>query len=156
MDPTALQATQVLRDDHKRLQGLFRQFETLARQARDEKRRLVDEIFALLEIHAEIEENIFYPAVAAAGDENVRGLVEESLQDHKRMNGFLQLLLRMNIHGEFFDARFSGIINETQDHIAKEEREILPIAEKLLSSRLGELGGQMMSVKEERLKTKVA
>ena len=156
MDPMTFQATQVLRDDHKRLQGLFRQFETLDRGARDVKRRLVEEIFTLLQIHTEIEENIFYPAIAAAGDENARGMVEESLQDHKRMSGFTRLLSRMNVFGEFFDARFSGVINEMMDHITKEEREILPMAEKLLSSRMTELGGQMMSVKEEWTRSKAA
>lgn len=148
--PEPIQATQALRDDHKILKGLFRQFEAVGRPVREIKTRLVQEIFAMLESHFEIEERIFYPAVAAAADEPVRGFVERGLAEHRRMGGFIRLLSRMDIHGEFFDARFSGLINEMMDHMGEEERELFPAAESLLATRLLQLGEQMMLLKEER------
>ena len=60
-----MDALQMLRDDHRRVRDLFRQFE----EAMDASTRkaIVDEAVAELMIHAQLEEEVFYPAMGRAG-----------------------------------------------------------------------------------------
>ena len=54
-------ATQMIRQDHKKVEGLFKKFEQT--QGSQSKRRLAENAMAELEVHAALEEEIFYPAV---------------------------------------------------------------------------------------------
>ncbi|MFI5614103.1 hemerythrin domain-containing protein [Amycolatopsis sp. NPDC051903] len=56
----------LLKDDHKTVESLFKQFEKAGEKAYKEKRRLVDSMIEELTIHAYIEEEIFYPAAREA------------------------------------------------------------------------------------------
>ena len=63
-------ATQMIRQDHKKVEGLFKKFEQT--QGAQAKRRLAENAMAELEVHAALEEEIFYPAVKKEVDDGSR------------------------------------------------------------------------------------
>src|SRR5947207_10396979 len=73
-------AVKLLKDDHKKVKDLFRQFEK-ARSA-DRKKKIAEEAMQELEVHAAIEEEIFYPAAKAKADREGKELVAEAVEEH--------------------------------------------------------------------------
>src|SRR6266571_3662565 len=74
-------AIAMLKADHQRVRDLFQEYE--AAQDQQAKRDIAEEAFVELEMHAQLEEQIFYPAVEDEIDEQGQELVEESLEDHQ-------------------------------------------------------------------------
>ena len=74
-------AIAMLKADHQRVKDLFAQYEATSNP--DTKRTLAEEVFVELETHAQLEENIFYPAVNEETDEGPE-LVKESLPNTRR------------------------------------------------------------------------
>lgn len=141
-------ALQLLRDDHKKVKDLFSQFEAeddttargeIARQALDE-----------LEIHAEIEEKIFYPAVRKEADADSE-LMNEADEEHHVVKLLIGELRRMKPSAERFAAKFTVLAENVKHHIDEEESEMLPVAAELGMARMNELGAEM-----ERRKAKLA
>ena len=80
---TSPEAIEMLMEDHRKVQKMFKQFEKLKDQDdEDSKRDLVEQTCAELKVHTEIEEEIFYPAARGALEE--ADLVAEALVEHAR------------------------------------------------------------------------
>ena len=71
----------LLKNDHKTVEKLFKQFEKAGEDAYDEKRKIADSIIEELTVHAYIEEEIFYPAARQAVPET-KDHVLESVEEH--------------------------------------------------------------------------
>jgi len=151
-------ATQLLRNDHKMINGLFLQFDAIQQRLWEQgsvsegsvrKSAIVDEIFAILEIHSAIEEGVFYPAVAEASSTDIHGRVDEAFKDHGRMAEMIAQLRKTNLNSEEFVDRLNELKSEVLGHVEFEESVLLPWAENKISARLGELGMQMEARKEE-------
>ena len=78
-----MDALLLLTGDHNRVRGLFSLFKA-AHEAKDVQREqeLAEKIIRELTVHTEIEESVFYPTVRDAGDEKLRELVVEGLEEH--------------------------------------------------------------------------
>src|ERR1700722_11865706 len=79
-------AIALLKNDHATVKKLFAQEEKATGQ---KKAGVFDEIKAALEVHATIEEEIFYPAVKKARSENVKDEVREAYEEHKQIKSLL-------------------------------------------------------------------
>src|SRR3954471_24699201 len=144
-----MDAVKLLKDDHNKVKELFRQFER-ARSA-DRKKTIAEEAMHELEVHAEIEEEIFYPAAKAKADKEGKELVAEAVEEHhvvKVLIGELKALPEVN---EQFEAKFTVLIENVEHHIEEEEKEMLPDAKKTLGKDLDVLGDQMKARKEQLL-----
>ena len=75
-------ATKLLKSQHDEVRELFRQYEKSGENAHATRKRLIDEASDKLEIHAELEEKIFYPACRKLTDEEARKMVGESVEEH--------------------------------------------------------------------------
>jgi hemerythrin-like domain-containing protein len=140
-------AVKLLKDDHKKVKDLFRQFEK-ARTA-DRKKKIAEEAMHELEIHAEVEEEIFYPAAKAKADKEGKELVAEAVEEHhvvKMLIGELQAMPEVN---EQYEAKFTVLIENVEHHIEEEEKEMLPDAKKTLGKETETLGDQMQARKEQ-------
>ena len=146
-------ATQLLRDDHKKVRGLFAQLQSIDERAPEMKPGVVNEVLMELEIHSELEERIFYPSFLNCMEmkENLKGqaLIEESFKDHSELKQMIATLRKMSVHDERFNLSFEVLIKAVTDHVEVEEIEILPVAEQAMSNRLGELGMQMEKLRTE-------
>ena len=139
-------AIAMLKADHQRVKDLFAQYEATSNP--DTKRTLADQVFVELETHAQLEENVFYPAVNEDTDEGPE-LVKESLSEHGTVKTLIQALRSMAHDTEAFDAKFQELIHNVEHHVEEEESEMFPLAEQELAEDLEELSEEMQELKAE-------
>jgi hemerythrin superfamily protein len=137
MNKLAPTATDMIRADHTRVLASFHRYSTHSSPAT--KQALVSTICLALEVHAQVEEEIFYPAMRELNST----LVEKSVPEHEEMRRRIAMLRGMDPAGEQYDMTFMELMRNVMHHVADEETSLLPAAERLLSERLGELGAQM-------------
>jgi hemerythrin superfamily protein len=141
-------AITLLRSDHKNVEALFKRFEKAGPDARKTKRDLVDDMIRELSIHAEIEEQIFYPAVRAAEIPDASDMVLESLEEHLVAKRLLADLEKMDPEHERFDAKVTVLIENIRHHVDEEEGELFPAVREVLKRKaLTELGDTMEEAK---------
>ena len=137
-------ATQLIRQDHKKVEGLFKKFQqTKGAQA---KRRLAENAMAELEVHAALEEEIFYPAVKKEVEEG--SMVQEAIEEHQTVKQLISELKGMDQADEEFESQFSQLVENVQHHVEEEENEMLPKVEES-ELDLNSLGQQMSQRKQE-------
>jgi hemerythrin superfamily protein len=142
-----MDAITLLKEDHKTVKGLFRQFEKAGDNAKAKKRQLVDKIIEELSIHAAIEEQLFYPAVREAIDE-AEDDVLEALEEHHVVKWTLRELIDMDPSEERFDAKVTVLIEMVEHHAEEEESDMFPKVRKAVGRKaLGELGDAMEKAK---------
>jgi hypothetical protein len=130
-------ATDIIRDDHARVLRSFRAHR--ADLSPIAKRALVDDICLELKAHAEIEEEIFYPAIALLDPT----LMDRSVPEHDEMRALILLLTSTDPSSADYDLRFMQLMRNVIHHVADEETMLLPAAESLLGDQLNELGARM-------------
>ena len=133
-------ATGMIRADHSRLLVVLHRYRgtesPAARQAP------VRAGARLLEIHAALEEEIFYPACRAAGIDNP--VLDKSLTEHAEMHRLIEELRAADPASAAFDQGVMALMRVVLHHMADEETVLLPDAERVLGpDRLAELGLQM-------------
>jgi hemerythrin superfamily protein len=131
-------ATHMIRTDHAQLMGTFHQYEVDASPR--VKKALADSVCIALEIHAQLEEEIFYPAMRAIADTE---FVNKSVPEHQQMRELITQLRNLEPTDSTFDNTFFRLMNTVMHHVADEETLLLPAAERVLADRLAELGAQM-------------
>ena len=130
--------TNMISLDHTHVMSTFHQYKASAPSR--VKKGLVATICTALEIHAQLEEEIFYPAVQAVTEGEGIG---DSLAEHEEMKRLIDLLRRMQPEAIDYDETVMMLMRDVLHHVADEETVVLPAAEKLLADELGELGSQM-------------
>ena len=130
--------TNMIRMDHTHVLTTFHQYEvdTPLRV----KKGLVDTVCVALEIHSQLEEEIFYPALRAVADTEFLG---KSVPEHDQMRRLITQLRNLEPAHATYDETFFGLMNHVMHHVADEETLLLPAAERALTDRLGELGALM-------------
>ena len=119
--------TNMIRADHTHVLATFHQYEIDTSPGT--KRALVNTICAGLEIHAQLEEEIFYPAMrAVAGD---AGVVGKSVPEHDEMRRLIARLREMEPEDAGYDATVMELMRDVLHHVADEETILLPDAERV-------------------------
>ena len=139
-------AIALLKADHQRVKDLFAQYE--AADNVETKRTLAEQAFVELETHAQLEENVFYPAVNEDTDEGP-ALVQESLSEHEMVKTLIQELRSMAHDTDAFDAKFQELIQNVSHHVEEEESEMFPLAEQELAEDLEEMSEEMQELKAD-------
>jgi hemerythrin-like domain-containing protein len=134
-------AIAILKADHQRVRDLFSQYEAT-------RKTLAQQVFMELETHAQLEENIFYPAMNEGTDEGP-DLVKESVQDHETVHQLIQELQGMEHDTDEFDAKFQELIRNVEHHVEEEESEMFPLAEQELLEDLDDLREEMQELKAD-------
>ena len=139
-------AIAMLQEDHRRVRDLFQEYEA-AMDPRT-KRELAEEVCTELETHAQLEEQIFYPAVQEESQEG-RALVQEAIQEHQQVKDLIAALRDMGPDTQAFNAKFRELMQNVEHHVEEEEGEMFPEAEEVLGERLERLGTQMQERKQQ-------
>jgi len=134
-------AVKLLKDDHKKVKDLFRQFEKA--RSDDRKKAIAEEVFHELEVHAAIEEEMFYPAAKEKADKEGKELVAEAVEEHHVVKVLIGELQQMREVNEQFEAKFTVLIENVEHHIEEEEKEMLPDAKKALGDEIEAFGDRM-------------
>lgn len=132
-------ATDMIRADHTRVLAAFHRYKADSSPAR--KRAIAGMICTSLDIHATIEEEIFYPAMRAAGSL----LIDELEPEHQEMRNLIAALSELEPGEPQYDLTFMELMKEVIHHVADEETTLLTYAESVLGDRVGELGARMMA-----------
>lgn len=143
-----MDAISLLRDDHRAVEKLFKQYEETSSRAVKTRRTLVDKIIKELAVHAEIEEQLFYPAVRAL-DPAEESDVLEGLEEHHIVTWTLSELEKMPADHERFNAKVTVLIEMVRHHMEEEEDEIFgAVREKLGRKELQDLGESLEELKK--------
>ena len=144
-------ATELLKQDHDAVKGLFKEFQEASENSdSDEKVDIVEEITTALEIHAALEEEIFYPAVKKARSENTKDEVREAYEEHQQIKILLAALGEIDPDDESYNAKVKVLQDDVEHHVAEEEGEMFPDARKFLGKqKLQALGEKLMSKRAE-------
>ena len=146
----AQDAVELIKSDHRKVEQLFREFEEAGDRAFKTKQELVEQIVEELEVHATIEEEIYYPAVEAKARKDGKELVAEAVEEHHLVKILLGELGSMSSEDEPFDAKVTVLMENVRHHVEEEEGELLPQSEKLLGTdELTRLGEQMAARKQQ-------
>ena len=130
--------TNMIRMDHTHVVAAFHQYQvdTPVRQ----KKGLADNICMALEIHAQLEEEIFYPALREVSPDEFS---EKAEPEHNKMRELIGKLRALQAGDPAFDSTMYELMQTVLHHVADEETQLLPKAERLLSGQLHEMGARM-------------
>lgn len=131
--------TNMIRMDHTAVLEIFHQYEIDT--SPQTKKALVNTACLALEIHAQLEEEIFYPAMRVIATDST--VVDKSVPEHNEMRRLITALRSMDGSNPNFDQTFMELMRNVLHHVADEETTLLPQAERMLPHRLGELGAEM-------------
>jgi hemerythrin superfamily protein len=139
----------LLKDDHKTVEKLFKEFEKAGEQAYKQKQELVGQMIKELTTHAYIEEEIFYPA-ARESVPATSSHVLESVEEHHVVVWMLSELNGMDPEDERFDAKVTVLMENVRHHVKEEEEEWFPqVREAMGRKSLQEIGERMEKAKSE-------
>src|SRR3954454_5186931 len=110
-------AIALLKQDHRTVEELFEKFEKASGAGR--KQRLAEEICLDLSVHAQIEEEIFYPACEGKVDED---LLKESYVEHDGAKVLIAEIMAGGPSDEFYDAKVKVLQEEILHHVEEEEK----------------------------------
>jgi len=145
--PAAPDAIELLTSDHKSVKGLFQAFEKIKDRddANDDKSDLVRRICAELTVHATIEEEIFYPAVREAIDDE--DLMDEADVEHSSVKDLIAQLEDASPGDDHYDAKVTVLGELVEHHVKEEEGEMFPKARKAID--VAAVGAELAERKTE-------
>jgi hemerythrin superfamily protein len=124
-----LDAIGLLKEDHKRVKKMFKDFEKMKEKAGEaEKQALVSQICRELSMHAQIEEEIFYPAARKAIDD--QDLLDEATVEHASAKDLIAQLQSMSPSDALYDAKVTVLGEYVDHHVQEEEGELFKKAKK--------------------------
>jgi hemerythrin superfamily protein len=140
------EAIALLRADHHKVSELFTEYEQAKTNAK--KRSIVAEICTELSVHAQVEEEIFYPAVKKALKDTE--LVPEATVEHAALKDLIAQVEDVEPDGEMYEARITVLSEFVKHHVKEEQNEMFPKA-KATDLDMMELGMEMAARKSELL-----
>jgi len=139
-DRLAPTATTLIRMDHTHTLLTFRRYHDDTPMHL--KRGLVDTVCLALEVHAQLEEEIFYPALRAVSPPDE--VLTKSVPEHDEMRRLIGALRSLAPDDPARDPLFLELMRDVLHHVADEETVLLPQAERLLADQLRPLGARML------------
>lgn len=155
-DATASHAVKLLKQDHRAVERAFAQF---ASAGQDEKQEIAARICKMLTVHAQIEEELLYPAAREALDSDDAHLVAESRVEHASVKDLVGQIEHREQLDEQYEAKVSVLGEYVQHHVKEEETELFPRLERTsldlqaLGERLEERKAQLMGMPAESLQS---
>lgn len=142
-------AIQILIEDHKKVTQMFADFEkSKDKMGEEEKQSLVKRACDELTVHAQIEEEILYPALREALKDGDGDLVDEAEVEHSSVKHLIEELESMQPDDELYDAKFTVMGEYVKHHVKEEQGEIFPKAKKSKMD-LEQLGEEILQRKNQ-------
>ena len=134
-----MNAHDLIKKQHQEVADAYAAFKTATDD--DRKEDLAKKILTDLTVHAAIEEEIYYPALEEAGEEE---MVEDFKKDHNEMKLQVAALTVMDEDWKGYDERMDKLMGSVMAHVSVEESDEMPRAEEILGeAELEELGTRM-------------
>lgn len=139
-----MKADEVLIAHHDVLRGLLRQLAETTDGQTAERGRLRDELLRELEVHIQIEDELFYPAVR-----DVSPLLSVAHAEHRQIDDQLATVMRTSLDDPEFVIEVRMLESTLRHHTFEEEQRMFPQAHALGEERMEELGRQLQDRQEE-------
>jgi hemerythrin-like domain-containing protein len=139
-------ALDMLKEDHDKVKKAFKEFEKLDREDAETMQQLVQTVCEELKVHAALEEEIFYPAVREAIDDE--DIMNEAQVEHETAKMLIEQLENMGPEDPNYQATFTVLGEYVKHHIKEEEEEMFAEAKKT-DLDLEDLGARMRERKTE-------
>jgi hemerythrin-like domain-containing protein len=137
-----MNAFQLLKEDHQKVSGIFQQLEPTTERAEKTRTELFAKLKQELDIHAHIEETIFYPAIKQAAE--TREIVLEGFEEHAVIKTLLGELEEGDVTSEQWTAKLKVLQENVEHHVEEEEGEMFQKARQVLGEeQIDELGRRM-------------
>ena len=151
-DAPAQDAVSLLSADHAEVKQMFETYRQLVDENADDEQRgeLARKICSMLTVHAEIEEEIFYPAMRENVDDELT--LDEAEVEHASAKELIEQLESMDPGDALYDAKVIVLGEYVDHHVQEEENELFPQAEKA-GLDLDDLGAELASRKRELMST---
>jgi hemerythrin superfamily protein len=139
----------LLESQHREVEAMFKKYEDLTDRAKAGKKKIADQVCTALTLHAQIEEEIFYPATREASKET-EDMVDEAVVEHASAKDLIAQILDMDPEDDLYDAKVKVLSEQIEHHVEEEEQEMFP--------KVRELGldlvalGQEMAMRMDELK----
>ena len=146
-----MDALALLKSDHDTVRDLFSQFSD-AKEAEDTGRmkQVQERIFAELEVHTSIEEEVFYPEAKEVGEE-AEELVNEGVEEHHVVEVLMEEIAALSPDDDAWVAKMTVLIENVEHHAEEEEEELFPqLREVFGDERLQRMGEKLQAAKERR------
>src|ERR1700710_1255400 len=139
----------LLKDEHKEIKALFRQFEQAGENATKTKGNLVSKMIELLTVHTYLENELIYPEVRKLLPD-LEDDILESYEEHHVADVLCIELAVMSPDAERFDAKTTVLIENVTHHIDEEEQDWFPkVRSGLNRKQLQEIGARMIELKAD-------
>jgi hemerythrin-like domain-containing protein len=151
MEEPRMDAIALLREDHANAKKLMTELEETTERGVKTRERKWAKLLKELTIHENIEEEVFYPALAK--HPKARDIVLEALEEHHLVDDIVEQLKDTPFDDEHWAAKFKVTKENVEHHIEEEETEMFKIARQVFTTEeLAELGASMEASKAEQMK----
>lgn len=142
--PASPNAFDLLEKDHREVEEWFDEYDEL-KDDDDSRAELAEKICTALKVHAQIEEEIFYPQARKATKDD--DLIDEALVEHATVKNLIAEIESMEVGDDLYDAKIRVLGEMVKHHIKEEEEELFP---ELESAKLdiGAVGKELAERKE--------
>lgn len=123
---------QLLKQDHLKAKRLLERINQTSNGGSKSRQRLFAELKQELELHTEVEETHFYPALKR--HDETKDLVEEALADHEEVQKLLEELDQVDQEDESWADQFAELQESVEHHIEQEETELFRLAQEVLET----------------------
>jgi hemerythrin superfamily protein len=142
-----IDAITLLKTDHRKVKNLFARYESAGDFST--KHLIAEQVFTELALHAQLEENVFYPAYDEMTGKNGTQLVADSRLAHEHVRELMSELQGIDLDEAAFEGKFHELMGIVREHVAEEENAMFPEAEQMLADQLEELRDHMVALKQQ-------
>ena len=144
--PYPTDAIALLKTDHRKVKNLFARYESAGDFTT--KHLIAEQVFTELALHAQLEENVFYPAYEAMTGKHGTQLVADSRLAHEHVRELMIELQGIDLDEAAFEVQFHELMGIVREHVAEEENAMFPEAQVILADQLEDLMNQMVELKQ--------
>ena len=141
-------ALELLMSDHRKVEDLFEQFDQEKDSDEGTRREIAQQICAELTIHAQVEEELFYPWLREQLEDDDMEMVEEAQVEHNTAKDLIAQIEGATDIDEVYNAKVKVLSEYIKHHVQEEENEIFPEVRDQ-QEELDELGQEMSARKGE-------
>lgn len=150
-----MDAITLLKEDHKKVSGIFSKLDETTERAAKTRDGLFAQLKQELDVHAHVEETIFYPVLKQ--EAKTRDITMEGFEEHHVIKVLLKELAGLSVETEQWTAKLKVLKENVEHHVEEEEDDMFKGARKVLSKeQLEDLGTRMEAEKKRQQSQKSA
>ncbi len=142
-------ATELLKTDHRKVEELFAKVKA---NEDGNNAATFKKIKEELDVHAHIEETIFYPHLLEKGDKELKKIVREGLEEHGQVKDLLTELAGLSGDSPTFKAKITVLMENVEHHVEEEEGEMFNMVEDQIPEDTRQRLGSLMLAEKTKLK----